>query len=94
MPSKICNKSGTQPISPAGGSIELRYNDSRDNSGESNIFSSSNNRQTSTSSSHFPQLSATEIQLPMSNSINEIILSGSLDNPRRGVPLSLEPYLS
>ncbi len=90
MPSKICNKSGTQLISPAGGSIELRYNDSRDNSGESNIFSSSNNRQTSTSSSHFPQLSATEIQLPMSNSINEIILSGSLDNPRRGVPLSLE----
>ena len=90
MPSKICNKSGTQLISPAGGSIELRYNDSRDDSGESNIFSSSNNRQTSANSSHFPQLSATEIQLPVSNSINEIILSGSLDNPIRGVPLSLE----
>ena len=94
MPSKICNKSGTQLISPAGGSIELRYNDSRDNSGESNIFSSLNNRQTfstsSPSSSHFPQLSTTEVQLPKFGSITEITLSGSIDNQRRGVPLSLE----
>lgn len=93
MPSNICNKSGTQLISPAGGSIELRYVDSRDNSGESNIFSSLNNRQTSsisTFTSHIPQLSATEIQLPRSGSIHEIILSGSIDNQRRGVPLSLE----
>ena len=93
MPSKICNKSGTQLMSPAGGSIELRYNDSRDSSGESNIFSSSNNRQASSnhpSSSHYPQLSATEIQLPVSESIREIILSGSIDNQRRGIPLSLE----
>ncbi len=93
MPSNICNKSGTQLISPAGGSIELRYVDSRDNSGESNIFSSLNNRQTSSTStftSHIPQLSATEIQLPRSGSIHEIILSGSIDNQRRGVPLSIE----
>ena len=93
MPSKICNKSGTQLISPAGGSVELRYNDSRDNSGESNIFSSLNNRQTSSAStfaSHSPQLSTNEIQLPKSGSISEIILSGSIDNYQRGVPLSLE----
>ena len=91
MPSKICNKSGTQLMSPAGGSIELRYNDSRDSSGESHIFSSSNNRQaSSTTSSHYPQLSSTEIQLPKSGSINEIVLSGSIDNQRRGIPLSLE----
>ena len=93
MPSKICNKNGTQLISPAGGSIELRYNDSRDNSGNSNIFSSLNNRQTSSPStfaSHIPQLSTTEIQLPKSGSIHEIILSGSIDNHQRGIPLSLE----
>ena len=93
MPSQICNKSGTQLISPAGGSIELKYHDSRDNSGESSIFSSSNNSQSSSavpSSSYYPKLSATEVQLPLSGSVHEIILSGSIDNQRRGIPLSID----
>ena len=30
MPSQICNKSGTELISPAGGSIDAKYFDSRD----------------------------------------------------------------
>ena len=93
MPSKICNKSGTQLISPAGGSIELKYADSRDELGESNIVSSSNNKQSFTSSSvsasHGPKLSVTEIQLPLSGNVKEIILSGSIDNQKRGTPLSL-----
>ena len=94
MPSKICNKSGTQLISPAGGSIEIKYFDSRDASGKSNIFSSSNSRplQTTSSptSSHFPQLSDTEFPLPLSGTIKEVVLSGSINNQKRGVPLSLE----
>jgi len=93
MPSKICNKSGTQLISPAGGSIEIKYHDSRDESGESNIFSSSNNRQSSgvstTFTPRYPQLSTTEIILPLPNSVKEIVLSGSIDNQRSGMPLSI-----
>ncbi len=93
MPSKICNKSGTQLISPAGGSIEIKYFDARDSSGKSNIFSSSNNRQMpSTSSgfiSHYPQLNTSEFPLPQSGAVKEVILSGSIDNQKRGIPLSL-----
>ena len=91
MPSQICNKSGTQLISPAGGSIELKYHDLRDSSGESNIFSLLNNRQsvTSTSSNFTPQLSVTEIKLPSRGLTSEIILSGSINNQKGGVPLSL-----
>ncbi|MDH3658007.1 MAG: peptidase [Nitrosopumilus sp.] len=90
MPSQICNKSGTELISPAGGSIELKYHDSRDSSGESNIFSLLNNRQSVTSTTNFtPQLSVTEIKLPSRGLTSEIILSGSINNQKGGVPLSL-----
>ena len=37
VPSKICNKSGTDLISSAGGSISLRYHDFRDSFGQPNI---------------------------------------------------------
>ena len=90
MPTKICNKSGTQLISPAGGSIELKYFDSRDDSGKSNIVSSLNNRQISTptsSTSFEPQLSVTEFTLPNSGTTEEVILSGSIKNQKRGTPL-------
>ena len=92
MPSKICNKSGTQLISPAGGSIELKYFDSRDDSGKSNIISSLNNQQISTDSSSIsfePQLSLTEFTLPKSGTTEEVILSGSIKNQKRGIPLSI-----
>lgn len=39
MPSQICNKTGTQLISTAGGIIDLKYHDFRDSSGQPNIFS-------------------------------------------------------
>lgn len=93
MPTKICNKSGTQLISPAGGSIELKYFDSRDDSGESTIVSSLNNRQVSTtpltSASFEPQLSITEFTLPNSGTTEEVVLSGSVKNQKRGIPLSI-----
>ena len=38
MPTRICNKDGTQLITPAGGSIDVRYHDARDSSGNPNIF--------------------------------------------------------
>ena len=37
VPSEICNKSGTELISSAGGSISLRYHDFRDSFGQPNI---------------------------------------------------------
>lgn len=88
MPSKICNKSGTQLISSAGGSLDVKYYDSRDASGNSNIFSLLDRK--STSSFHsFPQLSAYEVAKPPSGGVEEIVLSGSIENPRRGVPLAV-----
>jgi hypothetical protein len=93
LPIQICNKSGTQLISPAGGSIEIKYHDSRDKSGNSNIFSSLNSKRLSTSSStstsQYAQLSTTEIPLPLSGSVKEVVLSGSIDNQKRGIPLSI-----
>jgi len=91
MPSQICNKSGTQLISPAGGSIEIKYNDSRDDLGKSSIISSLNNQQLSTAKSTYSsaQLSLSEFQLPVQGSVKEVVLSGSIDNQRRGLPLSI-----
>ncbi|MGD8300011.1 MAG: peptidase, partial [Nitrosopumilaceae archaeon] len=45
MPSQICDKSGTKLISSAGGSLDAKYYDSRDSSGEASIFSLSSNNQ-------------------------------------------------
>ena len=39
MPSQICDKTGSKLISTAGGSLDARYYDSRDDSGNENIFS-------------------------------------------------------
>jgi len=39
MPSKICNKSGTELISSAGGSLDAKYYDARDIFGNANTFS-------------------------------------------------------
>ncbi|MCV0430615.1 MAG: peptidase [Nitrosopumilus sp.] len=87
MPSKICNKSGTGLISSAGGSLDAKYYDSRDNFGNSNVFSLLR-----TQTSSFPtsaQLSTYEIVKPVSGQSDEIILSGTVENPRRGIPLDV-----
>jgi len=88
IPSQICNKSGTELISPAGGSIDVKYFDSRDDSGNANIFSLLRSKSTSSFYSS-PQLSAYEIVKPLSGKVEEIVLSGSIDNHRRGVPLTV-----
>ena len=51
MPSKICNKSGTELISPAGGSLDAKYHDSRDSFGNPNIYSLLKNKSVSSSNS-------------------------------------------
>ena len=87
MPSKICNKSGTELISSAGGSLDAKYFDSRDDFGNSNVFSLLR-----TQTMSFPtsaQLSGYEIVKPLSGKVQEIVLSGNVDNPRRGIPLNV-----
>ncbi|MFB5605255.1 MAG: peptidase, partial [Nitrosarchaeum sp.] len=88
MPSQICNRSGTQLISTAGGSLDAKYHDSRDSSGNSNIFSLLQNKVV-TQFSNFPQLNIDKILLPSSGNSEEIILSGKISNHKRGIPLSI-----
>jgi len=88
IPTTICNKSGTELISTAGGSLDLKYFDSRDAFGNANIFSLLKSKSTSSFYSS-PQLSAYEIVKPLSGKVEEIVLSGSIENHRRGVPLAV-----
>ena len=88
LPSWICNKTGSKLISPAGGSIDARYYDSRDASGNSNIFSLSSSK-TPVSFSSPAKLSHDKVSLPNTGSVQEIILSGSIKNQKRGIPLSI-----
>jgi len=88
MPSQICDKSGTKLISTAGGSLDAKYYDSRDASGNSNIFHLLNAK-SSTTFSTSPQLSANKIIIPSFGSSEEIILSGSIGNHKRGIPLNI-----
>jgi hypothetical protein len=88
MPSQICNKSGTALISSAGGSLDAKYYDSRDSFGNANTFSLLRSK-SSASFSSSPQLSSYEIVKPLSGNIEEIILSGSVNNHRRGIPLEV-----
>jgi len=88
MPSQICDKSGTKLISTAGGSLDAKYHDSRDEFGNPNIFTMSRNKQTSSFSAH-PILSTTKITKPLSGNFEDIILSGVVSNHKRGMPLTI-----
>jgi hypothetical protein len=88
MPSQICDKSGTKLISTAGGSLDAKYHDSRDASGNPNIFSLLRDQHT-TQFSNSPQLSITKITIPAYGHSEEIILSGSIANHKRGIPLAI-----
>ena len=88
MPSKICNKFGTGLISTAGGSLDAKYHDSRDSFGNSNIYSLLKNKSVSPTNNP-PRLTSYDVIKPHLGKIEEIILSGSIDDHRRGVPLSV-----
>jgi len=88
MPSKICDKFGTKLISSAGGSLDAKYYDSRDNSGKSNIFSLSSNNQSPQYSTK-PELSQNEIILPTNGNDKNIVLTGNIPNHKEGFPLNV-----
>jgi hypothetical protein len=87
MPSQICDKSGTKLISTAGGSLDAKYYDSRDSYGNPNTFSLL--RDSSPSFFSSPKLSEYNVIKPISGNAKEIILSGSIDNQIRGIPLAV-----
>ncbi len=88
MPSQICDESGTKLISPAGGSLDAKYYDSRDSFGNSNTFSLLRNN-SAASFYTSPQLSTDKVVKPLTGQLAEITLSGNLDNHKRGIPLSV-----
>ncbi|KFM21444.1 hypothetical protein AAA799B03_01016 [Marine Group I thaumarchaeote SCGC AAA799-B03] len=89
MPSQICDKTGSKLIYTSGGSLDVRYYDSRDASGNPNIFSLLDSK--SSVSFYTPaKLSSEKVILPTSGSTKEIILTGSVENYKRGIPLSIE----
>ena len=88
IPTTICDKSGAELISSAGGSLDVKYHDSRDVFGNSNIFSLLKSKSTSSLYNSI-NLSAYEIVKPLSGKFEEIVLSGSIKNQKRGVPLNV-----
>ena len=89
MPSQICNESGTELISTAGGSLDAKYYDSRDVFGKPNVFSLLRNKSTF-SYQTTPHLSSYDLVKPLSGNVEEIILSGSVKNHKRGIPLEVQ----
>jgi len=88
MPSQICDKSGSKLISSAGGSIDAKYYDARDSSGESNIFRLSG-ADSPTQYSSTPLLNQDEFILPTKGKVEEVILAGTISNHKIGLPLDL-----
>ena len=89
MPSQICDKTGSKLINTSGGSLDVRYYDSRDASGNANIFSLLDSK--SSVSYYTPaKLSHDKVTLPITGTSKEVILTGSVENHKRGIPLSIE----
>jgi len=87
MPTRICNESGTELISTAGGSIELKYRDFRDVFGERNIFSTGSG-QPSTQSTP-PSLNAEKFVLPKYKETIDVIITGKIANYKLGTQVKL-----
>jgi len=88
MPSQICDKTGTKLISTAGGSLDAKYHDFRDSSGEQNIFSLSSFDSSSTSDNS-PKLNLQKLIIPKYKEKTEVILTGKINNYKQGTPIDI-----
>lgn len=86
MPTRICNESGTELISTAGGSVELKYRDFRDVFGEQNIFSTGGS---SSTQSIAPSLNAEKFVLPKYKETSDVIITGKIANYKQGTQIKL-----
>ena len=87
MPSQICNESGTKLISPAGGSVEAKYHDFRDSSGNPNIFGLSN---LDLKGGAPPTLNSNKFIIPKSQKTIDVILSGKVGNYIQGTTVDVK----
>ena len=86
MPTQICDKTGTKLISTAGGSLDAKYNDFRDKFGQSNTFETGRNQQLKTLGTP-PTLNDDVFALPKYKQTAEVVITGTLDNHKRGTPV-------
>ena len=88
MPSKICNKDGTALISPAGGTVDLKYHDFRDSSGQSNVFSLTKSpTKTKLATSSSAKLDSKSYVLPSSGKTTDVTLTGKVQNYKPGTKI-------
>ncbi len=86
MQNRIFNKAGTELISTAGGSIELKYRDFRDVFGEQNIFSTGGSSSTQSTA---PSLNAEKFVLPKYKETSDVIIIGKIANYKQGTQVKL-----
>lgn len=88
MPSKICNKDGTQLISPAGGTVDLKYHDFRDASGQQNVFSLTKNpSKTKLATPSSAKLDSKSYILPKPGKTTDVVLTGKVQNYKPGTKI-------
>ncbi len=88
MPTQICDKTGTKLITTAGGSLDAKYYDFRDYSGEQNIFSLTSFDSSSTTDK-LPKLNSQKLVIPKYNQKTEVTLNGKIDNYIQGAPIDI-----
>lgn len=101
MPSQICNKAGTGLISPAGGIVDVRYNDFRDAFGQERIITLSRATPQQTTPTPpqttppvptmppAPIMGTRTFTLPSHGATTEIVLTGMIPNYREGTTIEL-----
>jgi len=87
MPSQICDKSGTKLISTAGGSLDAKYHDFRDSSGEQNIFSLSN---LALKGGTLPSLNSDKFLIPKNHQTTEVTLTGKVGDYIQGTTVDIQ----
>ena len=88
MPTQICDKTGTKLISTAGGSLDAKYHDFRDSSGNQNIFSLSTFSST-IPGGFSPSLNSEKFILPKYRQTTDVTLTGKIDDYKRGTSIHL-----
>jgi hypothetical protein len=88
MPTQICDKTGTKLISTAGGSLDAKYHDFRDSSGQQNIFSAIS-FDSSLTSENLTSLNAKKFIIPEYEKTTDVILSGKVNNYKQGTTIDI-----
>src|SRR3990170_1381720 len=88
MPTQICDKTGTKLISTAGGSLDAKYHDFRDSSGEQNIFSAISFG-SSLTGENLASLNSEKFIIPEYKKTIEVILSGKVNNYKQGTTIDI-----